>query len=55
MGLAENEIDTLKSAGISKTRLYQLAGNSIVVNVLEAIFRKLFLDTAPDDGQLKLF
>lgn len=55
MGLAENEIDTLMSSGISKTRLYQLAGNSIVVNVLEAIFRKLFLDTAPDDGQLKLF
>lgn len=55
MGLAENEIDTLMSSGISKTRLYQLAGNSIVVNVLEAIFRKLFIDTAPDDGQLKLF
>ena len=55
MGLAENEIDILMSSGISKTRLYQLAGNSIVVNVLEAIFRKIFLDTAPDDGQLKLF
>lgn len=55
MGLLENEIDTLMNSGISRTRLYQLAGNSIVVNVLEAIFRKLFIDKDPDDGQLKLF
>lgn len=31
-----------KAAGISNTQLYKQAGNSIVVNVLEAIFKKLF-------------
>ena len=30
-----------KSVGISDTQLYRQAGNSIVVNVLEAIFQKL--------------
>lgn len=32
-----------KSVGISDTQLYKQAENGIVVNVLEAIFKKLFL------------
>ena len=33
-----------EAAGISNTQQYKMAGNSIVVDVLEAIFRNLFLD-----------
>ena len=33
-----------KQAGISNTQQYKMAGNSIVVNVLEAIFRNLFME-----------
>lgn len=55
MGVDDSDIDIIMSSHISKTRLYQLAGNSIVVNVLEAIFRKLFIDKDSDDGQLLLF
>lgn len=39
MGVKDEEFDCLH--GISNTQLYKLAGNSIVVNVLEAIFKKL--------------
>ena len=31
-----------QAAGISNTQQYKIAGNSIVVNVLEAIFKNLF-------------
>lgn len=43
MGLGDDDIDKIQQAGISNTQQYKLAGNSIVVNVLEAIFKKLFL------------
>lgn len=45
MGVGEPEIDTLTSCGISNSQLYKLAGNSIVVDVLEAIFDKMFVHT----------
>lgn len=40
MGFTDEEFDRA-SKGISNTQLYKMAGNSIVVNVLEAIFTKL--------------
>mgnify|MGYP002514768451 FL=1 len=40
MGFTDNDFD--KIHGISNTQLYKMAGNSIVVNVLEAIFKQLF-------------
>lgn len=40
MGWKDEQIDKVK--GISNSQLYKQAGNSIVVNVLEEIFRKLF-------------
>ena len=43
MGLSENYIDKIQNTGISNTQQYKQAGNSIVVNVLEAIFKNLFL------------
>lgn len=42
MGLHDDEIDKIQQAGISNSQQYKLAGNSIVVDVLEAIFKELF-------------
>lgn len=53
MGVSETEIDTIQAANLSDTRQYFLAGNSIVVDVLEEIFRKLFIDK--EITELKLF
>nr|DAP84552.1 MAG TPA: Cytosine specific methyltransferase [Caudoviricetes sp.]DAP89148.1 MAG TPA: Cytosine specific methyltransferase [Caudoviricetes sp.]DAX44500.1 MAG TPA: Cytosine specific methyltransferase [Caudoviricetes sp.] len=43
MGFSDNDYYAAKSIGTSNAQLYKQAGNSIVVTVLEAIFRKLFL------------
>ena len=40
MGFTDDDFDKIK--GISNSQLYKMAGNSIVVNVLEAIFKQLF-------------
>ena len=42
MGMREDDIDKIQQAGISNTQQYKMAGNSICVPVLEAIFRNLF-------------
>ncbi len=42
MGFDDSDYEILEKNDISKTQLYKMAGNSIVVNVLEAIFRNLF-------------
>lgn len=44
MGLNDDDIDKIQQLGISDNQQYKLAGNSIVVNVLEAIFQSLFED-----------
>jgi site-specific DNA-cytosine methylase len=43
MDVTDDDISKMKSAGIAKTNLYRLAGNSIVVNVLYHIFRMMFI------------
>ena len=43
MGLKDDDIDKIQDVGISNSQQYKLAGNSIVVDVLEAIFKNLFL------------
>ena len=43
MGMSDEDIDKIQQAEISNTQQYKMAGNSIVVNVLEAIFKNLFL------------
>lgn len=43
MGFSDNDYYAAKSVDISDAQLYKQAGNSIVVTVLEAIFRQLFL------------
>ena len=42
MGVSDEDFYKVKNAGISNSRLVRLAGNSIVVDVLEGIFKKLF-------------
>lgn len=42
--MEEERINMLMNAKISDTQLYRLAGNSIVIPVLEGIFRNLFLN-----------
>lgn len=59
MGVDDADIDKIQAAGVSNSGQYRLAGNSIVVDVLFHIFRKMFIETEPDnDGnpiQLTLF
>ena len=43
MGFDDSDFNKAKSAGISNSQLYKQAGNSIVVNVLEAIFENLIV------------
>lgn len=55
MGVDDADIDKIQDAGISRSKQYQLAGNSIVVDVLYHIFRKLFVEPQNEDRQLQLF
>ena len=51
MGVSEEDIDTIQRSGVSNSQQYKLAGNSIVVDVLEGIFRKLLIDKGPDKSE----
>lgn len=55
MDMDDSDIDKLMAAGISNTQLYKMAGNSIVVNVLYHIFRKMFVNKGNENIQLTLF
>ena len=44
MGMSDDDIDKIQNAGISNTQQYKMAGNSIVINVLEAILKNLFME-----------
>ena len=55
MGVSESDINKIQNAGISDSRQYAMAGNSIVVDVLFHIFRKLFTDKSCESIQKKLF
>lgn len=55
MGVSEKDIDKIQQSGISKTQQYKMAGNSIVVDVLYYIFKKMFVDKPCEDAQLSLF
>ncbi len=41
MGFSDTDFDKAKESGVSNCQLYKQAGNSIVVNVLMAIFKQL--------------
>lgn len=55
MGVSESDIDKISQCGVSQSQQYKMAGNSIVVDVLEQIFRKLFVDKEQESQQLRLF
>ena len=55
MGVSEKDIDNIQQSGISKTQQYKMAGNSIVVDVLYYIFKKMFVDKSCEDAQLSIF
>lgn len=44
MGFSDEDFQKAQDTGLSNTQLYKQAGNSIVVNVLEEIFKKLFFN-----------
>lgn len=46
MGVKDSDFEKMVGAGISDSRLYMLAGNSIVVPVLEGIFFQMFSNNA---------
>lgn len=55
MGVSDEDIDKIQAAGISKAQQYKMAGNSIVVDVLYHIFRKIFINKKDENKQLSLF
>ena len=55
MGVDDKDIDKIQASGVSNSSQYKLAGNSIVVDVLFHIFRKMFIDTDIESQQLTLF
>lgn len=58
MGFTDVEFECAKLSGVSNSQLYKQAGNSIVVDVLAAIFRNLFLEKTAanfNEEQLDLF
>lgn len=51
MKVSDEDIQNMKAAGISDSQLYKMAGNSIVISVLEGIFRNMDFTEKP----LKVF
>jgi site-specific DNA-cytosine methylase len=55
MGLADTDITKIQASGVSRSQQYKMAGNSIVVDVLFHIFRKLYIEPQCEHQQLTLF
>lgn len=55
MGVDDADIDKIQGSGVSYTAQRKLAGNSIVVDVLFNIFRKMFIEKGNENQQLTLF
>ena len=55
MGVNEDNIDKARKSGITKTNIYKMAGNSIVVQCMTGIFEQLFYHKNQKGQQLKLF
>jgi site-specific DNA-cytosine methylase len=54
MGVTDSDADKMIGV-LSKSRCYQVAGNSIVVDVLAAIFSQLFIENKNKHQQMELF
>lgn len=55
MGVDDADIDKILNSGIARTACYKLAGNSIVVDVLYQLYRKLFVNIGSECQQLTIF
>lgn len=57
MDVSEEDIDKIQASGVSNSQQYKMAGNSIVVACLAAIFRQMLTptDNVQQPQQLKLF
>lgn len=58
MGVSDEDIDKIQASSISESSQYKLSGNSIVIDVIYHIFRKMFIETKYDNvhgRQLTLF
>lgn len=55
MGLEDCDIDKIQSTGISNSQQYKLAGNSIAIDTLYHLMRKLFVETGNEKEQMTLF
>ena len=51
MAFTDKDFFKAKNVGISNSQLYKQAGNSIVVKVLEGIFKELFLSEKENNGR----
>ena len=54
-GMTDKEKRAAMRQSISNSAQYKLAGNSIVVDVLFHLFRKMFIETGQEDGAQTLF
>lgn len=43
MGFSDTDYEILAKNGLSKTQIYKMAGNSIVVTVLEELFKQIYI------------
>jgi len=55
MGVDDADIEKMQASGLSNSAQYKLAGNSIVVDVLYHLFRKMFIEQENESQQLTLF
>lgn len=55
MGVDDADIDKIQASGISNSQQYKCAGNSIVVDTLYHLFRKIFVETENETQQTTLF
>lgn len=51
----DSYIDIIEASGLSNSSMYKLYGNSITVNVLYHLFRKMFIEKDNESQQLSLF
>ena len=55
MGVDDADIEKMQKTQLSNSAQYKLAGNSIVVDVLYHLFRKMFIEQENESQQLSLF
>lgn len=53
MGFSDSDYELLAMNGISKTQIYKMAGNSIVVTVLEHLFKQIYAPGTQSIDSLK--